>query len=456
MNPPPDRRLIALSALLELEKRARAAASPDALGFLMVNDTHMVVGYRQAAFWRADKGGGSGRLQALSGLATPDPDAPFTRRITELVAPFATGATRLEAPRAFDLAGFAEAAAPKRAEEARAFLAAHLPGRLALVPLLRGDETLGLLLLAREEPFGPAETQVLGHLADAYAHAWHALVGAPRRRVRVTRKRLAWALGVAAALAVLALPVRQSVLAPAEIVAQDAALVRAPVDGVVETIHVEPNAAVSAGDLLVTLDGHELAARLEIARQQLAVADAELRQARQQAVFDDRSRARIAVLEGRREQHAAEAAFVEETLGRIRMTAPRDGIAVFDDVSDWEGRPVALGERIMLVADPGARALEIALPVADAIVLEPGADVSFFLNIDPADPVGATLVRAGYRASPTPEGVMAYRLRADFAEDDPRLRIGLRGTAKIHGERTILALYLLRRPIAAARLWLGL
>lgn len=452
MNPPPDRRLIALSALVEIEKRARAAETPEALGFLMVNDTHMVVPYRQAVLYRVD----TGAIQALSGLATPDPDAPFTRRLTGLLRAL----VRREpptAPRALDLAGFAAASeTPEAQEDARAFLAAHLPARLALVPLTRGGRTLALLLLAREEPFGTPETQILGHLADAYAHAWAALVGGGRRRPIATRKRLVTGVAALAAAFVLALPVRQSVLAPAEIVAEDAALVRAPVDGVVEAIHVPPNARVAEGDLLVTLDGRELQARLEIARQQLAVAEAELRQARQQAVFDDRSRAQIAILEGRREQHAAEAAFVEDTLARIRMTAPRDGIAIYDDPDDWEGRPVALGERIMRIADPRAQALEIHLAVGDAIVLEPGAEVAFFLNIDPADPVPATLVRAGYRASPTPEGVMAYRLRADFAADDPRLRIGLRGTAKLYGERTSLFLYLLRRPIAAARVWIGL
>ncbi|WP_029030846.1 efflux RND transporter periplasmic adaptor subunit [Salinarimonas rosea] len=452
MNPPPDRRLVALSALLEVEKRARAATSAEALGFVLVNDTHLVVPYRQAALLRAD----SGRIEALSGLATPDPDAPFTRRLAALMKRVAARTDAAAGPRAVDLPSLPEEAGEKPDAETKTFLATHLPARLALVPLARGGEVRALLLLAREEPFGPAELQVLGHLADAYAHAWAALVGARGRRGRVRRRGLAAALAALAALAILALPVRQSVLAPAEVVAEDAALVTAPVDGVVETVHVDPNAAVAAGDLLVTLDGRELSARLEIARQALAVAEAELRQARQQAVFDDRSRARIAILEGRREQNAAEVAFVEETLARIRISAPRDGIAVFDDASDWEGRPVALGERIMQVADPGRRALEIHLAVADAIVLEPGAEVRLFLNIDPADPLPATLLRAGYRATPTPDGVMAYRLRAGFDADDPRLRIGLRGTAKLYGERTILALYLLRRPIAAARLWLGL
>ena len=162
------------------------------------------------------------------------------------------------------------------------------------------------------------------------------------------------------------------------------------------------------------------------------------------------------MLEGRRDQHAAELAFLNERLTRIDVTAVRDGIAIFDDIADWEGRPVALGERIMLLADPQARALEINLGVADAINLEPGADIRFFLNIDPADPVAASLTRAGYRARAMPDGTMAYRLRATLDDDDPRLRIGLRGTARIYGDRTLLVLYLLRRPIAWLRLQAGL
>ena len=451
---PPDRGLVALAAVLELEKRVRAAATAEELGFLMVNDTHQVVPYRQAAFWRVDRG----RVAALSGLATPDPDAPFTRR---LAAWFARRAERPDALRAeaVPVAAMGEAfGAPESeaAREAAAHFASHLPGNVAFVPLVRAERLVGALLLARPEPFARNELSVLGHLADAYAHALAALVGPRVAMRRKTRRRAIALAALVAGAVVLALPVRQSVLAPAEIVPDAAMLVRAPIAGVVEAVHVRPNARVVEGEPLVTLDGRELVARLEVARQQLAVAEAELRQAQQQAVFDDRSRAQLAILQGRREQHAAEVAFVEERLARIRVGAPRDGIAVFDDVADWEGRPVALGERIMLVADPQARELEIRLSVSDAIVLEPGADVSFFLNIDPADPVPARLVRSGHRAAPTPEGTMADRLRAAFEADDPRLRIGLRGTAKLYGEETSLLVYLLRRPIAGARLWLGL
>jgi hypothetical protein len=64
------------------------------------------------------------------------------------------------------------------------------------------------------------------------------------------------------------------------------------------------------------------------------------------------------------------------------------------------------------------------------------------------------LQRAAYEAQPTPGGQLAYRLDARFDEAPPR--IGLRGTAKLFGERAPLALYLLRRPLAGLRQSVGL
>jgi hypothetical protein len=452
MSEQPSRKGVALATLLELEKRARAAEDAQALGFLMVNDTHLAVPYRQAAWFCA----ATNRLRSLSGLATPDRDAPFTRRLEAFFRKILRQQPRAQSLTAARMGEVFGPEGSTACNEARAFFAAHLPANIALLPLRQKGDLLGALMFARDEPFTRSEINALDHLAGAYGHALAALTGPRRRRLRLRRSRAIMLACLVALIAVMALPVRQSVLAPAEIVAREPGLVRAPLAGVIETVHVRPNEAVSAGTKLVSLEGSELTTQREIARQQLSVAEAELRQARQQALFDPQSRARLAVLEGRRDQHAAELAFINERLSRIDITAARDGIAIFDDVADWEGRPVALGERIMLLADPQARELEISLTVADAINLEPGADIRFFLNIDPADPIAASLIRAGYRASAMPDGAMAYRLRAALNEDDPRLRIGLRGTARIYGERTILVLYLLRRPIAWIRLRAGL
>ena len=203
------------------------------------------------------------------------------------------------------------------------------------------------------------------------------------------------------------------------------------------------------------LDPRAIENRLEVATKALAVAEAEYRQAAQQAVFDDKSRAQIAILKGRADQKRADVTYAKSLLERIHVTASRAGIALFDNPNDWIGRPVTIGERLLEIADPTQAELEIWLPVADAITLKPGADVDFFLNVAPDAPLHAKLYQASYQATMSPSGVLGYRLKAELADKTRPPRIGLRGTAKVHGDPVTLFYYLVRRPLAAARQLVG-
>jgi hypothetical protein len=152
---------------------------------------------------------------------------------------------------------------------------------------------------------------------------------------------------------------------------------------------------------------------------------------------------------------SAEVAYVSSLLDRLSVKADRAGIAVFEDRNDWTGRPVTIGERILTIADPNQAELEIRLSVPDAITLEPGAPVAFFLNVAPERSIGAVLRYASYEATPSPDGVLSYRLKASFAAGQAPPRIGLKGTAKIYGHRVSLFYFLMRRPLAAVRQVLG-
>ncbi|MDZ7861186.1 MAG: hypothetical protein U5O15_11095 [Candidatus Krumholzibacteriota bacterium] len=103
------------------------------------------------------------------------------------------------------------------------------------------------------------------------------------------------------------------------------------------------------------------------------------------------------------------------------------------------------------MADLGDTRLRIDLPVAEAVQLDPGARVALFLDVAPLERVPATLTRASYEATTTPDDVLAYRVYADFAADAAPRRPGLKGTAKLFGPEVPLALYLFRRPVSAVR-----
>lgn len=445
-----DARMKTFGVFIELEKRIRHAVDEDVFGFLAVNETLNLLPYRQAILWRAkDDGSPGGRIVAVSGLAVPDPTAPFIRLTSRLCAHCANASKEL-LPRVL-----ATASLP---EDLRAGWREWLPSELIWLPLSGAQgQFLGALLLAREEPWKDAERHILGYLADSYGHAWSSLRATRRRLWSGWRRPRRLKLGIAAAVLVLCgLPIRQSALAPAEIVAFQPAMVGAPVDGVVDRFEVQPNQLVEEGQVLLRLDATRLKSRLEVARKSLEIAAAEYRQVSQQAVTNDPSRAETTILRSKMEQAEAEVDYVQELLERIIVRAPRSGLAIFDDVNQWLGRPVTTGERILQIADAELVELEIRLPVADAIALQDGAEVRLFLNIDPQRPVSGSLRYASYEASVTPEGHYAYRLLAELNDDARPLRIGLKGTAKVYGEKTLLIVHILRRPIVTLRQYFGL
>ncbi|MBF0428420.1 MAG: HlyD family efflux transporter periplasmic adaptor subunit, partial [Magnetococcales bacterium] len=291
-------------------------------------------------------------------------------------------------------------------------------------------------------------------LGGGYAHAWRAFGGRLRRDAG-RWWRWSWlALGVGVVASGF-IGVEYSSLAPASVVPWEPVVIVSPLEGVVESVVVEPNAFVREGDVLVRMEATALASRQEMAQLALDTARAELFKARQLSFSDLDAKASLPLLEARIEERRAEADYAASLLQRTVVRAPRDGIAIYADPNSWRGRPVAVGERVMVIAEPNRVEIDIRLPVADAVVLTPGANVLLFLHVDPVHPLEGVLTRAAYDAELTPEGVLAYRITARFVTDNSLPRIGLKGTAKIMGERVTLFYYLFRRPLAALRQAVG-
>jgi len=428
----------AFAVFLGLQRQARQAASSEQLAYAMVNDGQALFGFRHAALLIA------GKVQALTGISVVEANAPF-------VAFVERAAGRLQAA---GVAGQASAVEPSLLDaQTLADWQALSAGQAFWLPLHdRQGEAFGGLWLAREQPFNAAEQALLVQLGETYAHAWQALNPVRPWRLRWPRRRVLAVLALA--LLVLLVPVRQSVLAPAEVVPRGGWVVAAPLDGVVAEFLVKPNQTVAAGDLLVRFEATTLKAQADVAARALGVAEAELKASTQRAFSDADSSARLDLLAARVEQKRAELAYARQLLARSEIRAERGGIAVFADAERWTGKPVQTGERLMQLADPAQAELRLELPVGDAIALQPGAEVALFLDSDPLHRHLAQLERAAYEAQASAAGQLAYRLDAAFVEGPPR--IGLRGTAKLYGERAPLAYYLLRRPLAAVRQGLGL
>lgn len=444
-----------VARLYELVRRARLARSERELAFLLVNDSLQLLPYRQSVLWRADRG-----VDSLSGVVQPEANAPYAQWLARLCR---------------HLASQPPADGSLTAQAVPAALAAEWadwwPAHALVLPMGRdGEPPQALLLLLDEAAWTEADVALAREWTQAWWHAFTALRPSAGRlrgwRARLggapapagsppprwwQRRGLRWLVG---ALLVAAFPVRLTVLAPGELVPAHPVVVRAPLDGVIGSFHVQPNALVREGQLLFGFDEMLIQGRLDVARQALATVETEYRQSSQQALLDARVKAQLALLTGKIDEKRTEVAYLAEQLQRARVLAPRAGVVLFDDPSEWIGRPVAVGERILRIAAPDDIEIEAWLPLGDMLALPAGAAVKLYLNATPLDPVAGRLRYLAHDAVQRPDGSHAYRLRASLDETTAH-RVGLKGAVKLYGGWVPLAYWALRRPLATLRVTLG-
>jgi hypothetical protein len=447
----------ALPQLWTLSSLARQAQSDRELGFLLVNQTLSLVGYRQAALWLAGEG-----VFTLSGVVQIEANAPYVLWVDQVAKHLAERAPT--AACTLDSSELPEHLAREWAD--------WWPAQALWIPDgLTDSEARGKggSLWLRDEAWSHSEIQRIAPWSEIWWHAfrachrphlgsWSALLTRLRRWFtpaaeqswyQQTRYRVALL-----SLAVCLCPFRLSVLAPGELVPAHPIVMRSPLDGVIDAFHVQPNQVVKQNQPLFSFDQALIHSRMEVAQQMLATAQADYRQTYQQALADAKSKAQLALLAGKIEEKRAELMYASEQQQRATVTAPQDGLVLMDDPSEWIGKPVVVGERILRIASPGDVEVEAWIPLSDAIALPDDATVNLYLNASPLSPVAARIRYLAHDAVQRPDGQYAYRVRAVLSEPTEH-RVGLKGTARIQGTWVPLIYGLMRRPLAAVRTYLG-
>ena len=442
----------AWAVLNQLVAHARSAESEHALLFGIANDTVALLPYRTALVFTLHQQ--EPHLACASGLTSVDRSSAFGSWAEQVVSALLPALAQ-------DQRLFSAHDVP---ESLRAAWHEYWPEAVHVHPMAgSGGELLGVVVYVTDQAWPEVTQPLLGAL-----HQVHALCLQNLRaqkgpfdffkqlvdgRNLKTRKYMLRALG--ALLLVLCLPVRQFVIAPAEIISLDAIAVTTPVEGIVAEMVARPNQPVKKGDVLVKLDDTAIRNRLESARQALEVSRAEYLAGAHRAFVSTDKSAEAGVLKGRINEKLAEVAYLEDQMAMLEIRAVRDGIAVYGQENDWIGKPVSAGQRIMELADSTKVGVNAWVPVADAINMRSGESIGVLLYADPLSPMTATIEQASYQATKSPDGVAAYRVRATLPPQD-KVRLGLRGSAKINGDWVVLGYFIFRRPLGTARQWLGL
>tara|TARA_B100000073_G_scaffold35789_1_gene26935 strand:- start:222 stop:1559 length:1338 start_codon:yes stop_codon:yes gene_type:complete len=439
---------IKIARLISLEKKTREAKSKDELNFIVVNETREIIDYT-TSFLLLKSATDKFHINAISDIASIDRTAPLVTFVESVI----NHKTKkdLKEIESIDLEQFSKKIKKQKPK--------NIPQYLLCIPIFSPQRGLqGYLLLARNKNFNDNENELVQHLSRTYGHAYNTFltnfsIKNFLKKNFTGKKR--W-ITISVIILIFLFPVRMTSTAPVEVVAKNPFLITSPFDGVVKKIIANNNDQTKPGDLLVLLEDIDLSNEFNLAKQSLQVAEKELLRTRQSSFTDNEQKSRLAELVAQVDLKRVELKSAERKLKNSKIYSEKKGVVIVDRKSDWQGKPVAVGEKILTIADPNNIEFLIWLPVKDSIVINQDANTNIFLDINPMSSYKGNIIRSTYEPELSPEEVLSYKLISSFKGNRDTPRIGLRGTAKVYGNRTILFYYLFRKPITFIRQLIGI
>ncbi len=302
-----------------------------------------------------------------------------------------------------------------------------------------------------------SESEILNAYAQNLRSAWKRFdrLSAWQQFGRLLPKKITIAIGVLLIAISAYIPlISLRVVAPCEIVPKDPTVVAAPVEGVIKEVKVKPGDFVKIGDPLFVYDERIATQNLKVAQKQVEIVKSQYDRMRFRSFMDDAAMEEIQSLKYRIEQEKAKLKLAESTIANMRVYAETDGVCMVDHPENWQGRPVQVGERVIILFQSDKSKVRIYLPEKDNIEFNWNRPIGVILNIAPTKRYKAYLKYIAPQASKGPNGNAHFLAEALFS-DQASIKVGSQGTAVIYGEKVSLIYWILRKPMASVRQFLG-
>ncbi|MBP9722942.1 MAG: HlyD family efflux transporter periplasmic adaptor subunit [Gammaproteobacteria bacterium] len=426
-----------------LISKAVASTSIAQLAFHIVNHTKKVIPYEQAILWQESVNGF--KILAVSGISVINHNAPYIRLWEkELLSKFAAEPTNLTF---FTIDKFKDTVASYDGEMYQYMISV----------LFASNNRKGGLVLLASENWKPEEADRIPKVMTYYANIWRLYqnkLSVYRKFKKIHKSRKIFFILLFLALFI---PIKDSVLVPAEIAPKKPTVIASSIKGIIKEIYVVPNQTVNTGQPLFKLDTITLENKYDQALKSLDVAKEKYRKGYQQSYNDVQAKTDLRVLSDEIRIAEIELNYSKLLLGRAIVKADSAGTVIFSDPKNWLGRPVEIGERVMLLADENNKQLELFIPIEDLIETPKNANVVFYPNPKPLSTIQANVDYISQYAELQPDEKLAYYAVANFANQlTINERFGIKGTAKIYGNRVLLFYYIFRKPLSWLRRTVGI
>ena len=433
-----------LRTLYQLSTDLFSSANRQDLVFRILNSTINLFAYRRAVLWSFDEK--RPKLLGVSGREDINDQSPLVRLWKNIV-------TSLKEKNTVQIL---KSNSIDREDEWQT-LAKKTSGLSVLwVPLIVDGKLRAGLWLERwgKDIWDAGEAEIMNSFSQSLSLSWKHLN--PESRWYSKRffrfQRTIMAIAGLVIVCLLYFPtVSLRVVAPCEIVPKEPEIVAAPLEGVIKQVMVQPGDYVRDGDLLFTYEDRVIIQELKVAQKQVQIVKSQYNRARLRAFKDEEAMENLRSLKYRIEQEKIRLKLVESNAKHLEVRAHSDGICMVDNPEHWRGRPVQIGERVVMLFVPEKSKVRIFLPENDYIQFDREKPVQLILNADPGMKHQAMLNYVAPQTSENPEGGVCFIAEAALADTDARIMVGSKGSAIVYGEEVRMGYWLIRKPLAGIR-----
>lgn len=267
-------------------------------------------------------------------------------------------------------------------------------------------------------------------------------------------KKGAIALVLLLSLFIVRIPLR--VVSPAEVVPLDPYVITAPLDGIIEKIIITPGQQVTKGETLFDYDKRVPLRKLNVYQQEVQVLQSEVDRAIALGLNkDEKSLSELSVLKEKLSQKRLELDLAQVQADQLTVTSPIDGITIINDPSEWSGKPVVVGEKVLSVTNPAQSKVRFWISERDNIIFNQEVPVKVFLNTDPDTTYETTLDYVSKESTISKQNIPVFIGESLWNEQPENVKIGQKGTAILYGENVSLFYYIFRKPWAYLRYLFG-
>ena len=313
-----------------------------------------------------------------------------------------------------------------------------------------GNAVAAILLTGTDQRVGaPVAEELLQELAPLLCHqlqalhspGWSRVTALLRRWTKNRKHKLAsWAAIALMAMAILIFPINYRVKCPALLQPAVRRFVAAPYDGTLARSLVKPGDIASAGQVIATLDRHEIELELSAAEAEL---HRETKKCDVARADGDAAAAQIAKLEGDRIVQRIE--LLKHRSNHLEIRSPVKGIVVRGELDRAEGAPLKVGQTLFEIGSLDQMIVEVEIPEYQVPYVQEEMQVIVQLDAYPRESWTGKLASI-HPSAEIREHESVFVGEVQLSNEHARLRPGMRGRATVVGDRRALAWVWLHRP----------